>query len=224
MPDYFTHVICADEILERLDRAHRKRITDRPLYLLGAQGGDVFFAYNMKFSKTNLGRWLHAQPALELFEKLDGADPSYVAGFATHYVLDCTLHPAIYAFESVHRSPFSHINFENDLGLYVSRKFATPRRILPRETVEGATFTVYDCIRRVNGDITLTGVERCLKRHFSYTRLVYKNKRQTYKYDYNYSSLAPAVDEAVGLGVRAVGCVLDNNLDPDIFSKQFLQH
>lgn len=223
MPDYFSHVIIADNILEKLDRQHRSLITDRYLYLLGAQGGDVFFAYNLKFNKTNLGRWLHTLPADRLFEDLDCTNPSYCAGFATHYALDCTIHPAVYAFENEKKSPVAHYNFESDLGLYISRKYSTPRKILPREAVVGATFAVYDCIKKVNDSVTLTGIERCLKRHFSYTRYLYKKKKQNYKYDFDYSSLAGSISEAIDLGAEAVKCVLDRNISSEIFNKEFLQ-
>lgn len=223
MPDYFSHAILADRILEKLDRQYKSQITDRYLYLLGAQGPDVFFAYNLKMN-GNLGRWMHTLPAAELFESFDCVNPSYCAGFAAHYALDSTLHPAIYAFENRNRKPLAHLAFENDLGLYVSRRYATPRRILPRDAVVGATFAVYDCIKRVEDSITLTGIERCLKRHFSYTRFIYNGKKQTYKFDYDYSSLAGAIDDGIGLGVQAINCVLDRNIDPEIFDKEFLQH
>ena len=67
MPDYFSHIIIAEKILERLDGAYKKKITSTNLYYVGAQGGDVFFAYNFKFSKTNLGRALHKLSAEEVF-------------------------------------------------------------------------------------------------------------------------------------------------------------
>lgn len=223
MPDYFSHEIIADKILEKLDSAHRAEIDDRKLYLLGAQGGDVFFTYNLSLSRSNLGRRLHALPAVYLFEKLATGNLSYAAGFAAHYALDSTLHPYIYAFEDKNRSPMAHLNFESDLGLYISRKYATPRKILPRDAVVGATFTVYDSIKKVENAVTVTGVERCLKRFFSYSRLSYKNKRQTYRYDYDYSSLSPAIEESADLGAEAVKCVLDGNIDENIFTNSFLQ-
>ena len=42
MPDYFSHFICAEKIFEKLDAANKRKITSPTLYLLGAQGGDVF--------------------------------------------------------------------------------------------------------------------------------------------------------------------------------------
>lgn len=223
MPDYFSHLICADKIYEKLDKEHKQLIADRNVYRLGAQGGDVFFTYELSMKKSNLGRRLHALSAEEIFDLLKDGNPSYCAGFATHYALDCTLHPAIYAFESTVKSPLSHINFERDLGLYISRKFATPRKIIPRERVLAATFILYDCVSRIEPAITVTGVERCLKRHFTYTRSIYRTKRQDYKFDYDYSSLSGAVDDAVSFGVQCVCSVLDKKVDEELFSRSFLE-
>lgn len=224
MPDYFSHSIAAEIIYERLDTSHKNAITSKTLYLLGAQGGDIFFAYNIKPTKSNLGRSLHRENAPELFEKLKDGNPSYAAGFATHYALDCTLHPCIYAYESTKRSPFAHVSFENDLGLYISRKFAVGRHILPREHVLACTGAVYDSIKRVEPLVTVTGVERCLKRHFTYTRFIFRTKRMRYKCGYDFGKLTETVNEAVALGLKAATCILDGDVDGDIFGKSFLEH
>lgn len=223
MPDYFSHLICADKIYEKLDKTHKNAICDHDLYRLGAQGGDVFFAYELSVKKTNLGRRMHALPAEELFSILLHGNASYLAGFATHYALDCTLHPAIYAYESTLKSPLAHSNFERDLGLYISRKFATPRKIIPRERVLAATFPIYDSVKNVEPAITVTGVERCLKRYFTYTRTIYKTKRQDYKFDYDYSALSGAVDDGISLGAECVSSVLDGRIDGKLFSRSFLE-
>ena len=186
MPDYFTHSILSQEIFERLDRSHRLMITDRKLYALGAQGGDVLFMYNLN-RRRNLGRSLHMYDAAGTFEKLKGANPSYAAGYATHYALDSALHPAVYAFAEKCRAPFAHLAFERDIGLYVSRRTGVPRKIMPREDVCGAAEAVYDAISRLLPQITPEGTVRCLKRYFAYTRAIYMRKRQTYSFDYDYS-------------------------------------
>ncbi len=222
MPDLFTHSILSDIIYEQLEKTVRDRICDRKLYALGAQGGDVFFMYNLN-KNSNLGRRLHALDAQFVFENLCKSNPSYAAGFATHYAVDSTIHPAVYAFESTSHAPFAHLAFEKDLGLYVSRKFSMPRKILPKDDVCGAAFTIYDAVRRLDESITLAGVERCLKRYFAYSRAVYARKKQTYKFDYDYSSLSPLIGQAIECGVRAVGCVIDKDIDPQVFSRQFLQ-
>lgn len=223
MPDYFSHSICAEKIYEKLDKTYKAKICDHDLYRLGAQGGDIFFTYKLSAAKTNPGRKMHSMPAEELFEILLSGNESYCAGFATHYALDCTLHPAIYAYEGTSKSPLAHVNFERDLGLYISRRFATPRRIIPRERVLAATFPLYDCVKKIDTAITVTGVERCLKRHFAYTRTLYKLKRSDYKLDYDYSALSGAVDDGVSLGVDCVSSVLDGKINGELFSRSFLE-
>ncbi len=223
MPDYFTHVIAADKIYERLDGDLKHKIGSRTLYILGAQGGDVFFAYNIKVTKTNLGRSLHMQDACGFFKKLSLGNPSYAAGFATHYALDSMIHPIVYAYESGKKSPFAHQKFERDIGLYVSKFYGVRRSILPREYLLACTGPVYDSIKLVEPCVTVTGVERCLKRHFSYTRYLYRNKKQVYKCDYDFSLFAGVIEDAVNFGVKAAECVLKGDIDGEIFSRKFLQ-
>ena len=223
MPDYFSHFICAQKILENCPKAVKTAVSDHTLYMLGAQGGDVFFAYKLNFSQANLGRRMHRLNAEELFNTLKDGNLSYAAGFATHYALDCTLHPAIYAFENSSKSPLAHVRFENDLGLYISRKFAIPRNILPRERILSQTFCLYDCISKIEPRITVTGVERCLKRHFAYTRTLLKNKKQEFTFNYDYRSLSGAVDDALSLGVDCVRAITEGNVSGELFSKSFLE-
>lgn len=222
MPDYFSHAICAQKILEKLDKDTKSKIEDRTLYLLGAQGGDVFFAYKLNFKNTNLGRKLHLIDGERLFPVLMQGNLSYAAGFATHYALDCTLHPAVYAFEESSKSPMAHARFEADLGLYISRKYGIQRHILPRERVLSATFNLYDSIKRIEPEITVTGVERCLKRHFSYSRALLKSKRTSYAFDYDFSSLSTSVEDAVSLGAECVKAVISKDWSFGLFSTPFL--
>lgn len=223
MPDYFSHFICAEKIFEKLDAANKRKITSPTLYLLGAQGGDVFFAYNFICSENNLGRRLHRIPAAEVFAALKDGNPSYAAGFATHYALDCTLHPAVYAYENSRKSPLAHQSMESDLGLFISKLYGVRRRILPRELILPCTGEVYDSIKLIAPSVTVTGVERCLKRHFNYTKYLYKTKRQNYKCDFDFPSLSGAVGDAVALGTKTVAEVLSGNPDPVLFEKSFLE-
>ena len=176
MPDYFSHYIAAEKIYENLSASLKEKISSHTLYLLGAQGGDVFFAYHLSLTKSNLGRDLHKRNAYDLLNGLSKGNLSYAAGFAAHYALDSTLHPAVYSYVNSHHSPLSHINFESDLGLYISRLFNIRRSIIPREKLLACTFPLYDSIKTLEEQVTVTGVERCLKRHFTYTRYLYKRK------------------------------------------------
>ena len=219
MPDYFSHGICAEVILEKLKSEHKKSIS-KTLYLVGAQGGDIFFAYKLK-PRHNLGRELHAKNGAYLFEQLIKGNLSYAAGYATHFALDSTLHPIVYGYERTKRSPLAHNSFESDLGLYISRKFKIRRQILPRDKVLACTSPIYDSMKRVEPLITITGVERCLKRHFAWTKYSYGVKRQDYRCNYDFSALDEKIDEALDLGVKAVECVLEGNIDPAIFGTDF---
>ena len=220
MPDFFTHAIAAQMIYDRSQKRVRDAVADRRLYALGAQGGDPFFMYDLR-RRGNLGRRLHSADAAKTLQTLKAGNLSYAAGFAAHYALDSALHPAVCTFAKSARTPFAHILFEQDIGLYVSRLYGIPRRILPREEVCGATFAVYDAVRLLDDKITLNGVERCLKRFFAYTRAAYARKRQTYRFDYDYSSLAPLIAEAIESGVKCVAAAADGDFDGGLFAADF---
>ena len=222
MPDYFTHAIAAQKVYESLEKAYRQKIDNADLYLLGAQGGDLYFTYNLNY-RANAGRKLHNADNLELFGALAEHNAIYAARLATHYAMDCTLHPAIYAFERISRVPFAHLRFENDLGLFVSRYFAIPRRILPRERILAQSKSVYGAICAVLDGATEKGVERCLKRHFAYTRAIFSAKRDDYVFRYDYSSLSGAVADGISLGAECVRAVFDGNISPSLFGKSFLE-
>ena len=223
MPDYFSHLIAAEKIYERLSGENKKKITSKTLYLIGAQGADLFFMYNLTPTKSNPGRSLHRLDAEELFTKLSEGNLSYAAGYATHYALDCTLHPSVYAYEESAKKPFSHFRFESDLGLFISKHYRVRRTILPRETLLACTSPVYDSVKRIKPDVTVTGVERCLKRHFGYTRYLYRTKKQNYSCEFDFSSMSEPVEQALNFGSTCVNCVLSGDIDGEIFSKQFLQ-
>lgn len=223
MPDYFSHAVFAQKVLEKCTKDVKTLIDNNTAYMLGAQGGDIFFAYKLNFKKTNLGRRLHRIDAVELFEELIKGNFSYAAGFATHYALDCTLHPFVYAYESGKKSPLTHMRFEKDLGLYLSRKFAIPRNILPRERILSQTFILYDSINAIEPKITVTGIERCLKRHFTYTRTLLKTKKQEFICDYDYRTLSSEVDNALSLASSCIPSLKNGIVAPELFSRSFLE-
>ena len=220
MPDYFSHGIAAEVIYEKLNSEYKKQI-NKPLYLVGAQGGDTFFAYKLK-PRNNLGRELHRKNAVYIFEQLVQGNLSFAAGFATHFALDSLLHPLVYDYERGKRSPLAHNSFESDLGLYMSRKYKLRRQILPKDQMLACTGPIYDSMKRIEPLITITGIERCLKRHFAWARYYYGIKRQEYKCGYDFSMLDEKIDEAIELGVKAVECVFNKNIVPEIFDSDFL--
>lgn len=223
MPDYFTHCIAAELIYERLDEEHKRILAgNKTLYMLGAQGGDVFFFYGLSY-RHNAGRMLHRMAPCELFEKLADGNAAYCAGWATHYALDCTVHPFVYAYEETHKGAFLHQRYERDLGLYVSRRCGMRRMVLPKDKVLDCTFAVCDSVKKLLPYITAAGTANCLKRHFSYSLRQFKTKKQQFELDCDYSQVFKAFERGVELGVKAAACALDKNIDGDIFNKSFLQ-
>lgn len=223
MPDYFSHGVIAELVFEKLENKYKNQIQNKTLYLLGAQGCDVFFMYNLNPTKSNLGRMLHRLNPLELFTKLSQGNLSYAAGFATHYALDCTLHPFIYAYRRSKFSPLAHPSLESDLGLYISRKFLRRRQIIMEDNLLSCTTQVYDSIKKIVPDITLSGVERCLKRHYAYSVFLFKTKRQEFKCRYDFKKLDEEIEKAITLSVSAIQCIFDKTLNPQTFSLEFLQ-
>jgi hypothetical protein len=223
VPDYFAHAVLAEVMFERLPKDMKNKIPSHSLYLLGAQGGDLFYAYRANTGDTNLGKRLHAESAQTVFESLLGGNQSYLLGFATHYAADSALHPSVYAFEKGKHSPLTHFKFEADLGLYTARKFQIARHILPRECVLGATSAIYDTIKKYDPTVTLLGVERCLKRHFRYTQFLYRMKKLSYYYDYEYAALDGALEIALNRGRDCMESLLCGKVDKDLFGLEFLQ-
>ncbi len=105
MPSLFTHTLIAEDVLARLPENVRAAAKDLPAFLLGAQGGDVFFFCRAKDGggkRRNLGRSLHREDVYARFCALAEAarragDFSYAAGYVCHYAADTIFHPYVYA-------------------------------------------------------------------------------------------------------------------------------
>lgn len=219
MPDYFTHEIAAEIIYRRLGLKLGKEDTD--LYLLGAQGGDLFFTYTLSLN-SNTGSLLHSMDNVRLFKALARANGAYAAGFATHYALDSTMHPVIYALEARTSAPFAHILLEADIGLFTSKKYGIGRRILPRERVMKCADGVYAAVRGVLGDITPFGVQRCLARHYAYTRAALFARKSRYTFGFDYSPIFPVMERAISLGCDCVSAISSGDISPSLFGASFL--
>lgn len=225
MPDFFSHCILAELIYNNLSEKHKRKITSHTLYLLGAQGGDVFFTYNFSpASKNNVGKLIHLLDAEKLFKVISCGNESYVCGFATHYAVDSVIHPFVYDFEKKNKKPLSHLSFESDFGVYLSDKFAIPRHILCPQSLSSCIFAVYDTMRRALPFITVNGVEKCLKKYYTAIKYQYKFRRVKIKEKFDFSVLDKDVSRCISLGARAVENVLDGDVERDgIFKYRFLQ-
>jgi hypothetical protein len=141
MADILTHLISADESLERLNADINRIIkSNRNIFNLGAQGPDVFFYYKVfPWQKTNnidkTGTLLHSEKtedflvnAAKYLKNQVLSDPmefyrktkkdsdlhrqfAYIAGFLTHYALDTLSHPFIFYF-SGKDGGYNHKYFE----------------------------------------------------------------------------------------------------------------
>ena len=77
-------------------------------------------------------------------------------------------------------------------------------------------------VKKIENSITVSGIERCLKRHFYTTELLFKSRRINYRYDFDYKKLSPLLDNAINFAENAVLCVLNKKIDENIFEKNFL--
>ena len=108
MPAYLVHRLAGDQVLQKING----KIIEKDDFILGLQGGDLFFGYHSAFferkSGLMLGGTLHFDKPKAFFEKSmqfikeykgDGKDAlnSYFCGYITHYCVDKRLHPFVYA-------------------------------------------------------------------------------------------------------------------------------
>lgn len=123
MPSGYLHQVCAEQVLEKSGATHVNVCT----LVLGAQGPDPLFMMGMfplSPSKRPLpyGHMLHTyRTGKFLCTLVQGAkaagtaERSYAMGFLTHYALDSTVHPYVYAVSLNRRGKYSsliHMNLE----------------------------------------------------------------------------------------------------------------
>lgn len=106
MPAATTHAEFAKKVLVLLPEEEQKKITSKPMYYLGSQGPDLFFFHKYMFlpgSLNQYGGMMHSENVRETIAYMKKHTPtpalhSYFMGFLTHYALDSTCHPIIYAY------------------------------------------------------------------------------------------------------------------------------
>ncbi|WP_125153416.1 zinc dependent phospholipase C family protein [Clostridium rectalis] len=127
MPDAWTHILGAKDVLNRIDNNEYKRIIEKniKIFNLAAQGPDLFTYYltlfpNRRKKLKNLGELLHTSKTGDFiiynikWAKGKKEDESfniiftYLMGFITHYALDISIHPYIYYFGGVYNKERSH--------------------------------------------------------------------------------------------------------------------
>ncbi len=223
MPDIFSHYILAQKTYQALPKQVQTAIENDALYLLGAVGGDLFYFYRLAPTAANLGRQFHALDACDLFTKLLEGDFSYAAGFATHYAVDSTLHPAVYSYCREKGSPLFHPVFERDLGMHISRKYGVTRRILPPERVLSCAYPLYFSARNLTQKISVLGIERCLKRFIQYQRYSYAHKGESYKTNVDFAKLNDTIEKSVALGAQLIQRFFAGEIPKQLLKNSFLQ-
>lgn len=121
MPDAWTHILCAEDVISRIPDEMYSNIlkNNKKLYYFGAQGPDPllycnFYNPNKRKGMKKLSQVLHTAKTSEflifLVESLNESNSSkefeklfaYISGFITHYALDTLGHPFIYYFGGVY--------------------------------------------------------------------------------------------------------------------------
>jgi len=133
MPSGFLHSHCADLALKRANLT----VAHPDAFLFGAQGPDPLFTLGVfplrpKSQPSHYGTLLHTARTGRFLSALcaeakdaTGVERAYAMGFLTHYALDSTVHPFVYAHsldESGEYQSALHIRLENNWdALYASR-------------------------------------------------------------------------------------------------------
>ncbi len=152
MPGLITHYICGDICINKIEDDNIRRILKkhRQIYNIGTQGPDMFFYYlpclvrknwlelGNRLHKTNVRAYMDAMiSAMYALDKEKRESvASYLAGYLTHYALDCHTHPYIYykaGFKTegdrTHRLKYSvnHRNFETGIDVLMLKLISSEK-------------------------------------------------------------------------------------------------
>ena len=120
MPDVLTHILCAEESMEKVQSNTLKKYINKNkiLFNFGAQGPDIFIYYKgwpwvKKGVACKLGERMHNEKtglflkeSIEYLKNSKGQEEFndllvYLSGFLCHFALDKNAHPFIYYFGGV---------------------------------------------------------------------------------------------------------------------------
>jgi hypothetical protein len=152
MPGFITHYLCAQATLSKLSPEIQSTVAEcKNIYNIGAQGPDIFFYYLpglIKKRTKNIGVQLHRENAGGfLLSMADGTKKigdaqeqailfSYTAGFLSHYALDVSAHPYVYALTTVKERAGMHNRVEH-------RKLETAIDVLMLKLMSGKKPAAY---------------------------------------------------------------------------------
>ncbi len=126
MPELITHCLISDKVSAKIeDKDIRALISRFPKeFMLGAQGGDLFFFYHYgllkkKESVPEFGERLHVEKVDAFFKagaeyiKAHPSEPllSYFLGYLCHYAADRNVHPFVYKKSNNTTTEHHHIEF-----------------------------------------------------------------------------------------------------------------
>ena len=129
MPELITHYLVGQSIIAKTGDKDIKQLleSNKKEFLLGCQGGDLFFFYNYGLFKDRkqvpkFGDRLHVEKVEEFFEeglkyiKAHYSDSlfAYFLGYLSHYATDKEVHPFVY--EKSQNTTTMHHNIEFMLG------------------------------------------------------------------------------------------------------------
>ncbi|MDO4513022.1 MAG: zinc dependent phospholipase C family protein [Lachnospiraceae bacterium] len=141
MPAFYTHLSYGMGLFHNLDSKYLKRIirSHYNAYRLGTSGPDIFFYDVVSVGKPGMsqGERMHRtrtglfiKNLLEQQNGLTGENRetaiAYTAGFLTHYLLDCAMHPHVYSRIDARegsKQKGEHFKLEAALDAYFSRKY-----------------------------------------------------------------------------------------------------
>ncbi len=172
MPAAFIHENIALSALKKINKVPKYIKANMDAFELGAQGPDLFFFYHIlkfwdkNFEPNKLGETMHHSKTSNFFKsalnhakKHGEAARAWLAGFATHYAADSTVHPYVYATtnnEDNTPNTTKHLLLETQFDTWYHRNVLKRQRI-PRQA---------KCVNHLTDDqkrqIALTLSESCV--------------------------------------------------------------
>ena len=142
MPGYDTHYLFGVNSYRRLPKSEMKRniYENKGAYTLGLLGPDIFFYYATEVvaARKNIGSLMHTtntgtflRNMIDYAEKKKGREgeiaKAYLAGFLSHYTLDCICHPYVYwRTNYLHKGKDyleKHFSLETDIDIMLLKKY-----------------------------------------------------------------------------------------------------
>lgn len=142
MPGYDTHYLFGVNSYRRLPTSTVKKsiYANKGVYTLGLLGPDIFFYYATEVvaARKNIGSLMHTTNTGLLFRHMieytaskNGNErevaTAYLAGFLSHYTLDCMCHPYVYwKTDYLHKGKDylqKHFSLETDIDILLLQKY-----------------------------------------------------------------------------------------------------